>query len=315
MTSPSEEILLESHQLLQGWLVSCTRGGKVSRNTIAVGIVVLDHMIHTCPVNKTQVISQGGEIKGARSGLGATLMKYGIPATAYLKEVTTRQGHQDGRRLFEAYEWGNKFIRMTDDERQGLLSNLLALLTNQVTDWLKRQNLRLEIDRRHAPTTWVHQIIKNAKSSSGGVVEQHLVGAKLEKRFQGASVPNFPAHAADRQTSREGDFSISDMVYHVTATPGRNVIQKCATNIRAGKYPILLIPSEEEYRAKALAEDEGIDKELTIISIEGFIALNIIELATEGNKDFFTILQEMVDIYNRRLAEVETDLSLQIEVR
>lgn len=39
------------------------------------------------------------------------------------------------------------------------------------------------------------------------------------------------------------------------------------------------------------------------------------ELATEENKDFFAILQEIVHIYNRRLAEVETDLSLQIEVR
>ncbi len=39
------------------------------------------------------------------------------------------------------------------------------------------------------------------------------------------------------------------------------------------------------------------------------------ELATEENKDFFAILQEIVQIYNRRLAEVETDLSLQIEVR
>jgi len=53
---------------------------------------------------------------------------------------------------------------------------------------------------------------------------------------------------------------------------------------------------------------------LTIISIEDFVALNIIELATEENKDFFGILQDIVHIYNRRLAAVETDLSLQIEV-
>ena len=44
------------------------------------------------------------------------------------------------------------------------------------------------------------------------------------------------------------------------------------------------------------------------------MALNIIELATEENKDFFGVLQDIVQIYNRRLAEVETDLSLRIEV-
>ncbi len=80
-------------------------------------------------------------------------------------------------------------------------------------------------------------------------------------------------------------------------------------------YPILLIPREQENKARILAQDEGIDRELTIISIEAFVALNIIELATEESKDFFSILKEIVAIYNKRLLEVATDLSLRIEVR
>jgi hypothetical protein len=35
----------------------------------------------------------------------------------------------------------------------------------------------------------------------------------------------------------------------------------------------------------------------------------------EENKDFFSVLKEIVEIYNKRLSEVETDLSLRIEVR
>ncbi len=35
----------------------------------------------------------------------------------------------------------------------------------------------------------------------------------------------------------------------------------------------------------------------------------------EENKDFFSILKEIVEIYNKRLSKVETDLSLQIQVR
>ena len=85
--------------------------------------------------------------------------------------------------------------------------------------------------------------------------------------------------------------------------------------MKAGLHPILLIPREQENKVRILAQDEGIDQELTIISIESFIALNIIELATDENKDFFSILKEIVEIYNARLAAVETDLSLQIEVR
>jgi hypothetical protein len=101
----------------------------------------------------------------------------------------------------------------------------------------------------------------------------------------------------------------------VTAAPSRNVLQKCAENLAVGLHPILLVPRDQENKTRILAQDEGIDKELTIISIEDFIALNIIEVAIEENKDFFSVLKEIVEIYNRRLAEVETDLSLQIEVR
>ena len=100
----------------------------------------------------------------------------------------------------------------------------------------------------------------------------------------------------------------------MTAAPSRHVIQKCAENIRIGLYPVLLVPNEQENKARILAQDEGIEQALTIISIEAFVALNIIELATDENKDFFGVLQEIVEIYNKRLTAVETDLSLQIEV-
>lgn len=309
-----DKIRQESRQILSDWINSCTRGKKVSRNTAAVGIVVLDHLWQKCPVSRNDVISRGGEIKGARSGLRNVLAKYGIPAT-YLKEVTIRQGHQDGQRLFQQFDWGKKLAGLTDDDRGSLLLELIEVLRSYTSAWLQRQNLELNIDRRQAPTAWINLIVENAKDRSGGVVEQHLVGAKLERRFKGISVPNFPAHAGDRQTEREGDFAIKKLVYHVTATPSRNVLQKCVGNIKVGLYPILLVPHEQENKAKVLAQDEGIDKELTIISIEDFVALNIIELAIEENKDFFSILQEIVQIYNKRLAEVETDLSLQIQVR
>jgi len=128
------------------------------------------------------------------------------------------------------------------------------------------------------------------------------------------TIPNHPAHAADRQTERVGDFAVSKLAYHVTAAPSMDVLQKCADNLRLGLQPILLVPCDQKPRARVLAEEVGVAKNVVITSIEDFVALNIIELATEENKDFFTILQEIVEIYNRRLAEVETDLSLRIEV-
>jgi len=308
-----EQLKKESHEILAKWLESCTRSQKISRNTVAMGIVVLDHLRKNCPVSREMVISRGGEVTGARSGLVRTLKSYDIQ-DGYLKEITTRQGHQDGQRLFEMFEWGGKFSGLTEEERDTLILSLIDTLRHLTSEWFKRQNLKLDIDRRQAPSTWVNIIVENAKGRSGGIVEQQLVGAKLVRRFQGVDIPNHPAHAADRQTDRAGDFRVSNMVYHVTAAPSRNVLLKCAENLRAGLHPILLIPREQENKVRYLAQDEGIDQELTIISIESFIALNIIEMATDENKDFFGVLKEIVEIYNARLSDVETDLSLRIEV-
>jgi hypothetical protein len=309
-----EKLQRESRAILAKWLESCTRNNRISRNTVAMGIVVLNHLNRNCPVSRDDVISQGGEIGGARSGLGKILESYGIPNT-YLKEITTRQGHQDGQRLFELFEWGKKFIHLTAKERETILFDLVEVLRSLANDWLKRQNLKLDLDRRQAPATWINVIVENAKGRSGGIVEQQLVGAKLARRFQGVDVPNHPAHAGDKQTERMGDFTISNLVYHVTVAPSRNVLQKCADNLKVGLHPILLIPRDQENKARVLAQDEGIDQQLTIISIESFIAMNIIELATDQGTDFFSVLKEIVAIYNARLSAVETDLSLQIEVR
>lgn len=314
MPNSNEELFVECNQILDLWIESCTRAGKIARNTIAVGIVVLHHMRQNGIITRDNVISKGGEVSGARSGLGNILETYGIPSS-FLKEVTTRQGHQDGQRLFEQFDWGAKFSVLSEENKEKLLLGLISNLIVHANTWLSRQNLKLDIDRRQTPSYWISLIVENAKDRSGGIVEQHLVGAKLERRFKAIDVANFPAHAADYQTDRGGDFNISSLVYHVTATPSKNVLQKCITNIRSGLHPILLIPRDQENKARILSQVEGIDKELTIISIEDFIAMNIIELATEEQKDFFTVLKEIVQIYNKRLEEVETDLSLRIEVK
>lgn len=313
-TTRTKEIKQDAHRILDDWLKSCTRHGNVARNTVAVGIVALDHLRQACPVSPENVLSDGGELTGARSGLGKTLESYGIPSS-YLKEATSRQAPQDGRKLLEQFQWGERLAALPRDERDKLLLELIGKLKLFAMQWLQRQNLKLNVDRHQAPTAWVQVIVENAKGRSGGVVEQHLVGAKLERRFKGTPIENHPVHAGDQQTDRPGDFVISNVVYHVTAAPSRSVLGKCAANTKAGLHPVLLVPREQEAKARVLAQVDGIDRELAIISIEDFVAFNIIELATEERRDFFVILKEIVEIYNRRLAEVETDLSLQIQVK
>lgn len=300
--------------IFRNWLDSCVRKGRLSRNTIAVGMVVLDHLRQKCPLLKSDVISEGGELKGSRVGLGSILEKYGIPRN-FLKEVTTRQAPQDAKRLLELFNWGEEIRVLSSDDRDRLLTDLITLLTDKAKEWLSRPNLKFDVNRLESPTAWIHLILEKSKGISGGIVEQHIVGAKLQKRYEDFPIPNHPAHSADAQTERLGDFSTHKTIYHVTAAPSQAVIQKCSANLRAGKHPILLIPQEKKATAVAFAEQEHLESQISIISIEDFVTVNIIEISSSEKRDFFQILQEIIEIYNKRLSEVETDMSLRIEVK
>jgi hypothetical protein len=310
-----EAVEMRATALFNNWIQSCIRANKLSRNTIAVGIVVLDHLINKCPVLPHEVISSGGEIIGSRSRLHQVLRHYGIDQPEkYLKEVTTRQAHPDGKRLFDWFEYGAIFSSLSENERRQLLLRFVRLLTVEIDRWFERQNLKISLERVHSPSEWISIIVNEAKGKSGGVVEQHLVGAKLQARHTGIKVENFPGHAGDVQTGRPGDFQIGRTVYHVTASPTPAVIQKCGENIRADLFPVLLVPGALVTKSKSFAEYAGLEKRLSVIAIEDFIALNIIEMANEAGASFFETLRQIIELYNERVEAVETDMSLRIDL-
>ncbi len=298
---------------LDKWVVACTNRGEVSRNTVAVGIVVLDHLRRECPIEPSAVQSRRGEIKGARSGLSSILEKYGIPAR-YLKEVTTRAGHQDGQKLFDTLGYGRLISKIPSAERDGFLAEAIETLVTRAKEWLGRQQLRINCDRHFSPATWIGNILAEAKGRSGGKVEQHLIGAKLAERHPDVGVPNNPGHAGDVQTGRAGDFVLGSTAYHVTAAPGLSVIEKCKGNLAAGLHPFLLVPREQVERSHHLAEAQAISERMTISAIEEFVAQNIIEMSHGDQDTFIEILRAIIVRYNDRLEQVETDLSLKIEI-
>jgi hypothetical protein len=299
---------------LHKWLESCERRGGISRNTVAVGIVILDHLRRECPVAKENILSKGGEISGSRAGLRNVLTTYGLPEN-YLKEVTTRQAHQDGQRFLEALGYGAKIAKLKAEEREGQLVGAIQELLSHATKWLQRQHLKVSCDRQSAPGEWVRSILEEAKGRSGGRVEQHLVGAKLELRHPDVEIPNFPSHASDSATGRTGDFRIGTTCFHITATPGQALLRKAAENLSAGLHPYLLVPRDQVSKAYHLAEDQGIFSRISILGIEDFVAANIVEMCAGKQEEFAAKLQAIIERYNRRLKEVETDTSLEIELQ
>lgn len=298
--------------VVKEWLNSRTRARKISRNTVAVGIVILDKLRHKCPLTEQEVFSEGGEIRGARSGLPSLLAKYGLPKK-YLKEATTRQAGPDGRLLIEKLRYGT-LLSGDSAARDAQLLQAINLLVVEAQTWLKRQPIKVSCDRQLSPTSWVSAILEKARGKSGGKVEQHLVGAKLKERYPKLEIPNYPGHAGDLQTNRSGDFPLAHVSYHVTATDGKEAIARCKDNLESGIHPVLLVPRQQIANARLRADYEGIGERTSILAIEDFITQNVIELSTERGEDFFKTLQGIISEYNRRLEEVETDMSLKIEI-
>jgi len=289
------------------------RKGKLSRNTIAVGIVVIDALRSKCPLQKADIVSKGGEIKGARSKLPTTLAKYSIPG--FLKEATTRQVHQDGQRLLEELRFGKLFQHLTLTEREAVLRDLIDILIGEAMAWLARQHLKVVCNRDAAPGVWVGEILDQARGRSGGRVEQHLVGAKLSRAHPNVTIPSRPGAAADAQAGHAGDFEVATTVYHVTAAPGDDVIHKCDANAREGLHPVLLVPARDKVRAEVLADHLGMGHRMTVLAIEDFLSVNILEMSKGERSNFIGTLRGIVVEYNRRVEEAETDKSLKIEVR
>ncbi len=174
--------------------------------------------------------------------------------------------------------------------------------------------LKPQCNRHQSPAVWIGSILAAAELRSLGVVERHLVGATLQRRHPGIVVPNNPGHAADAQTGRSGDFPLKNVSYHVTATDGKEAIVRCKENVETGVHPVLLVPKRYTEKANVYAEIAGIQDRVSILPIEDFITQNIIEMSTNQQQDFFSTLKAIIDEYNRRLEEAETDMSLRIEI-
>jgi hypothetical protein len=279
-----------------------------------VGIKVLDSLRQACPLSKADISSAGGEVQGVRSGLRKLLPKYGLPSD-FLVGATARQVKPDAERLLDALKGGRFFESLSAEERDEVLCSLLEILVAEAHKWLARQNIVVKCKRETTPGTWIRQILTAAKGKSAGSVEQHLVGAKLSKAFPETEVPALPGAAADAQTKRAGDFQIGTTVYHVTAAPGEGVVTKCQGNLDVGLHPVLLVPDKEKAVAEGIVDRLELAASITVMSIEDFLSVNILEMSKGRRQEFISALRSIIEEYNRRIEAAETDKSLKIEIQ
>jgi len=301
-------------QLVRDWIEEVGS----HRSTMVAGLATLDTLLEKCPLKEEDVFSKAGsgEVRKARgTSMRALLSKYGQPITYLSDGATTRAAAPKTRRLLEIVDYGRPLMSLNKPARVEAVQAMIQVIVDEISAFFQRQRIKVALDRQSSPQSWIEGILTSAhQKKSGGLVEQHLVGAKLQKRNPAVEVLAFSASAGDIQTGRLGDFVLGSSVYHVTAAPSLALIRKCKENLLAGIHPILIVPRDKIGIASSHAEAEGIKERISLFGIEDFLALNIVEMSVNDQVRFLETLKEILGEYNRRIEVAETDQSLKIEL-
>lgn len=145
-----------------------------------------------------------------------------------------------------------------------------------------------------------------------GTVMQHLVGAKLDFVMKG-TIKHHGVAVADAPSARSSDFELGDVAIHVTTAPGEALIKKCEKNLGSGLRPLIVTTEDGVGGAKALAKQAGVDDRVDVIEIEQFIATNVYEWSVFKQERRPEAVRDIIERYNRIVADCETDPSLRIE--
>lgn len=294
-------------------------GGK-ARGSIAAGLVTLERLKECYVLDIDSHTAGGGaQVSGLTPArLKKILSRFG-ENRRYLVEAgrTNRGARGDIGDLLEALE-PLSLSDLPKSKRASILDSMQEFLAERVVEYFNQQ--RLKLTYHPADSTWyaVHQILLEAKvSRKSGTVAQHLVGAKLQLRFPDIEVPNNPASAADQQTGRAGDFQIGDTAFHVTVAPSRdNLFDRVKQNIQQGLRVYVVVPDERVAAARGYAEDQlpGQHSQIAVSAIEAFVAQNIDELSLFSKGSLLKGFRALLEKYNQRVDEVETDKSVLIDI-
>lgn len=311
MNADQKQVVAALTLKMKDWLKA--EGG--ARSTLAGAVVVLDKLRQQAPISREDILTANGQLVGGRGvALRNTLAHYGETRKFLADGVTTRSALKF-ESLAELLEWGSPMAGWETAEREVAVSQLVAPVLAQIDAYFLRRQMRVKLDLNDSPVTWVEQIFDVAQERSRGRVEQHLVGAKLQKRMPEQDISAHAAFAADVQTQRSGDFVLGNIVFHVTAVPALPVIEKCQDNLRQNLNPVLVVPRAKIERAKGLASaTPELERRISFVAIEDFLATNIIEMAGVENSSFVEVLESIVELYNERINQSETDKSLRIDL-
>ncbi len=200
------------------------------------------------------------------------------------------------------------------EDRELEIGNMHSFLVAKAKDIFNAEMISFDYRPGMTSREIVGMILESArKRRKTGEVAEYLIGAKLALRFPNYGIRNSAASSADRQSDEQGDFQINDCVFHVSVAPNRGHYDKCKRNLADGLRVFLLVPDEILAGARQISDLETAGR-VSVEAIESFVSQNIEELSDFAGDRVAQNMKLLLVKYNERVAEVETDLSLEIRI-
>ena len=307
-THPFEEII-------RNWWESFPSRSR-SRGNIAGGLVLLENLRDNLSFNlDDHKAARSDQLRNATpTNVRNILFRFGESRVLSREAGRTNRGLMTNLApLLHALSDVNLEL-LREEQRNVAFDAMQAFLVERARDIFNADLISFDYNPGTSSRDIVGTILRVAgERQKAGDVAEYLVGAKLALRFPDHGIRNSAASAADEQTDEQGDFQINDCVFHVTISPNLGHYDKCKQNLANGLRVFLLVPDNQLSGARQNAEQEA-GESISVESIQSFVAQNIEELSEFASDKVAQNIRLLLEKYNERVSQVETDLSLRIRI-
>ena len=303
--------------IVRGWWESFPiRSRSRSRGNIAGGLVLLEHLRSELNFDiDAHKASGSDQLRNATPTNLQNILARNGETRPFLREAgrTNRGLMQNLERLLASLT-ASGMEELDKEDLANVIAAMQAFLVERARDFLNSNKIAFDYNPSMSSREIVGKILETARErQKAGDVAEYLVGAKLALRFPSYDIRNSAASAADVQVEEQGDFQINDCVFHVSVAPNAGHYEKCRSNVDNGLRVFVLVPDNRLEGTRQNIE-QALGNRVSVESIESFVSQNIEELSEFASGKVATNLRLLLEKYNERVAEVETDLSLQITI-
>ena len=306
----------------EGWYrsVATRRNGLPPKGTIGGALVVLERLREYPALDIGKHTAPGGsQVAGVSGGaVRQILSRYGETRRFSSEGGRTNLGLRGSiEQLLEALT-DSGFDELDYRSRASAIDEMQAFLVQEVRRWQCTQPLAPQLAPKYDPARpiwyFVSDLLEMAHDrGADGPVAEYLVGAKLQLRFPEHEVRNTSYSTADAQPGVFGDFDVGDTVFHVTASPMPALYEKCVDNLNDGKM-VYIVTLFSLVQATVMAANRHEPGRIAVTSAEGFVSQNLDELSEFTADESKSQLKSLLEIYNKRVDDVESDRSLLIKL-